>query len=80
MAAQSAPDDAPIPAAPATSPKAAPLVNSTIGPDDTVTIQAIDADEISKTWRVNSSGDLDLPMIGKVHAAGLHFRTTRKES
>ena len=34
-------------------------------------MEALDAEEISKTWRVNSTGDIDLPMIGKVHAAGL---------
>jgi len=42
-----------------------------IGPDDSVTIMAINSDEISKTWRVSSTGELDLPMVGKVHAAGL---------
>jgi polysaccharide export outer membrane protein len=70
ITAQSVPDDNTVPAAP-TSPSKPALGNSTIGADDTVTIEALDADEISKTWRVGSTGDLDLPMIGKVHAAGL---------
>lgn len=73
VAAQSPINDTPIPAAPeaSTAPKAAGAVNSTVGMDDTVTIEALDADELNKAWRVSSTGDLDLPMIGKVHAAGL---------
>jgi polysaccharide export outer membrane protein len=42
-----------------------------IGPDDGITIVALESEEMSKTWRVNSSGELDLPMVGKIHAAGL---------
>jgi len=42
-----------------------------IGPEDSVTIVALDAEEISKTWRVSSTGDLNLPMVGTIHAAGL---------
>jgi polysaccharide biosynthesis/export protein len=41
-----------------------------IGPDDGVTIVALGADDISKTWRVSSSGELTLPMVGKIQAAG----------
>ena len=41
-----------------------------IGPDDGVTIIALGAEDISKTWRVSSTGELTLPMIGKVEAAG----------
>jgi polysaccharide export outer membrane protein len=40
-----------------------------IGPEDTVTIQARDAEEISKAWRVDTSGNLDLPMLGQIKAA-----------
>lgn len=42
-----------------------------IGPDDGVAIVLADADELSKTWRVTSAGDLNLPMVGQVHVAGL---------
>jgi polysaccharide biosynthesis/export protein len=42
-----------------------------IGPNDSITIVALDSDEISKTWRVNSEGDVALPLVGVVHAAGL---------
>lgn len=41
-----------------------------IGPEDGVTIVALNADDISKTWRVSSTGELTLPMVGKIHAAG----------
>jgi len=43
-----------------------------LGPNDQVTIRALDAEEISdKPYRISASGDLTLPMIGKVPAAGL---------
>lgn len=42
-----------------------------IGPDDTIAIQALGAEEISRSWRVNSSGDLNLPMIGRMSVAGM---------
>jgi len=42
-----------------------------IGPDDAVTIDALNVEEISKTWRISAAGDISLPMIGRVHAAGL---------
>jgi polysaccharide biosynthesis/export protein len=48
----------------------ADLKRTTIGPDDTVTIVALNVEEISKPWRVGASGELNLPMIGRVQAAG----------
>jgi polysaccharide export outer membrane protein len=42
-----------------------------IGPDDGVTIVVLESEEISKTWRVSSTGDLSLPLAGQIHAAGL---------
>lgn len=42
-----------------------------IGPDDTVTIAAMNADEISKPWRVGANGELNLPMVGRIQAAGM---------
>ena len=41
-----------------------------VGPNDTLTINALNAEEISKEWRVGSAGDLSLPMAGRIHAAG----------
>jgi polysaccharide biosynthesis/export protein len=46
-------------------------MNTVVGPDDSVTIEVLDSDEISKTWRVSTQGDLSLPLIGTIHAAGL---------
>jgi polysaccharide export outer membrane protein len=48
-----------------------PSADVRVGPGDTIIIQALAADEISKTWRVSSSGDLNLPMIGRIHVAGM---------
>lgn len=42
-----------------------------IGPEDVVEIQATDAEEISKQWQVSAFGELKLPLVGKVKAAGL---------
>src|ERR1700681_1351583 len=42
-----------------------------IGPQDSVTIVALDCDEVSKTWRVSSSGDLSLPLVGTIKVTGL---------
>jgi polysaccharide export outer membrane protein len=45
--------------------------DAVIGPNDGVTIVALGADDLSKTWRVSSTGELTLPMVGKIHAAGM---------
>jgi polysaccharide export outer membrane protein len=50
---------------------AADAVRGVIGPDDTVTIMALNVEEISKPWRIGPSGELNLPMVGRVKAAGL---------
>ena len=66
-------DNQPIPAVEQTAPPAAHSAaqpDDVIGPDDSVAIVVLEADEISKTWRVTSAGDLDLPIVGKIHAAG----------
>jgi polysaccharide export outer membrane protein len=48
------------------------LVPYVLGPDDEITIRAMDADEISdKPFAIDSSGLLNLPMLGRVQAAGL---------
>lgn len=50
-----------------------------IGPDDTLDIVAVDFDKITKQWRVGSSGDLNLPLIGHVHAAGKTLHELEEE-
>ena len=42
-----------------------------IGPDDSITISVLESDDVSKTWRVTSTGNIDLPLVGQIHAAGL---------
>ncbi|MEZ5353292.1 MAG: polysaccharide biosynthesis/export family protein [Bryobacteraceae bacterium] len=50
-----------------------------VGPEDTVTIAALDFEEINKAWRVSSSGDLNLPLLGRVQASGLTVRELETE-
>ncbi len=45
--------------------------NFVIGVDDTVTIVANKADDLSKAWRVGVSGALNLPLVGRIQAAGM---------
>jgi len=43
-----------------------------LGPEDQVTIWALGMEDISeKPFRVDSAGNIDLPLIGMVHAAGM---------
>jgi polysaccharide export outer membrane protein len=42
-----------------------------IGIDDSVAVTCLESDDVSKTWRVGSTGDINLPLVGQVHAAGL---------
>ncbi len=42
-----------------------------IGADDVITIEALNVEEISKAWKVGGGGDLSLPIVGRVHAAGM---------
>jgi protein involved in polysaccharide export with SLBB domain len=44
---------------------------SAIGPDDSLTIVALNCEEISKAWRVSTSGELSLPLVGTIQAAGM---------
>ena len=43
-----------------------------LGPDDIIVIRALEAEEINdKPVRIDMSGNIRLPLIGRVHAAGL---------
>jgi polysaccharide biosynthesis/export protein len=49
-----------------------PRADYVLGPDDQITILVSDAPDISgKPQRLDPSGDLRLPIVGRVHAAGL---------
>lgn len=43
----------------------------TIGINDSLTIDALGVEEISKEWHVNASGKVSLPLVGYMTAAGL---------
>ena len=46
-----------------------------LGRDDGISFLGIDADEIvNKQFRIDSAGDVSLPMVGRLHAAGLTVR------
>jgi polysaccharide biosynthesis/export protein len=47
----------------------------TLGPDDQISFLGIDADEIvNKQFRIDPEGDVNLPMVGRLRAAGLTIR------
>ena len=49
-----------------------------LGSDDQVTIRVVEAEEIpDKPFRIDEQGNISLPMIGVVHAAGLTVRELR---
>ena len=64
---------APAPANPAaTSSPDVAVAQYLLGPDDQIKIWSLGMEEISdKPIRIDPSGDLDLPTVGKIHAGGL---------
>jgi polysaccharide export outer membrane protein len=47
----------------------------TLGPNDQISFWGIDADEIvNKQFRIDPEGDVNLPMVGRLRAAGLTIR------
>jgi len=54
-------------------------VDVVVGPEDTLSIMALDAEEISKQWRVSSSGELNLPLLGRIQAGGMTVREVERE-
>jgi len=43
-----------------------------LGPNDQISVRALDAEEISdKSYRISAAGDVTFPMIGRIKAAGL---------
>lgn len=49
----------------------ADIARGVLGPDDSVTIMALNVEEISKQWRIGPTGELNLPMVGRLKAAGM---------
>lgn len=69
-----------LPAQQAVAPQAPPVPSPAptirpayvLGPGDQITIRAFEVEEISdKPFRIDSEGDVNLPVLGKVHAGGL---------
>src|SRR5215470_156555 len=51
-----------------------------LGPDDVISIKAQDADELSSaSIRIDPTGRISLPMLGRVTAGGLTVETLEKE-
>jgi len=54
------------------TPAQGPAQTYVLGPDDQLTIHVVEGDEINgKVYRIDDKGDLDVPMIGSLRAAGL---------
>jgi polysaccharide export outer membrane protein len=62
-----------LPSAPSLAAQAGTVTqNYILGPNDQLSIRAMDAEEISdKTYRVGADGEITLPMVGRLKAAGL---------
>ena len=57
---------------PAEESNATPRTTYVLGPDDQIVIHAIDVPDISeKPQKLDREGDLRLPMVGRIHAAGM---------
>jgi len=51
-----------------------------LAPDDVVILHATDVEEISdRPLRIDPRGDLNLPLVGKIHAAGLNLNQLEAE-
>jgi polysaccharide biosynthesis/export protein len=52
---------------------------SVLGPDDSITVLALNCEEISKEWRLGPTGDVTFPLIGRMHLAGLTMEQAERE-
>src|SRR5689334_19282740 len=54
--------------------------NYILGPNDEIVILALDAEEIAnKPTRITTSGDINLPLVGRIHAAGMNLEQLEAE-
>ncbi|MEW6417107.1 MAG: polysaccharide biosynthesis/export family protein [Nitrospirota bacterium] len=53
------------------SPKTALMEDYQIGPEDVIEIEAYNVEELKKTVRVNSNGEIALPLVGIIKAEGM---------
>ena len=61
------------------SPRSAAQSGVVLGPDDSVNVLALNCEEISKEWRIGSTGDVTFPLIGRVHLGGLTVEQSEQE-
>ena len=65
---------------PSSSPTPTSSEKYILGPDDQITVRALEVEEIDgKTARVDLQGYIDLPLIGKIRAAGLSVDAVETE-
>ena len=51
-----------------------------LGPNDEIVISALDADEVgNKSIRITTSGDINLPLVGRIHGAGMSLEELEAE-
>src|SRR5688572_22023983 len=51
-----------------------------LGPNDEITILSVDATEIAnRPIRIATSGDINLPLTGRIHAAGMTVEELEQE-
>jgi polysaccharide biosynthesis/export protein len=76
-AGQSLPTAVSVPSKAAPEASTVPPIPSTyvLGPDDALSFMGIEVDELgNKQFRIDPAGDISLPMVGRLHAAGLTVR------
>jgi len=66
-----APEVASEPASAPVKPTALTTKDYRIGPEDLIEIQVFGVDQLTRTVRVNSRGNVSLPLVGTVHVGGL---------
>jgi polysaccharide export outer membrane protein len=56
------------------------LANYVLGPNDEIVIFAVDAEEFAnKPIRITTSGDINVPLVGRIHAAGMTLEQLEAE-
>lgn len=61
----------PLCAAPEKTPLAPPGVSYALGPEDQISIHVVDLEDVSdKPVRIDPNGFIELPLVGRIHAAG----------
>jgi polysaccharide export outer membrane protein len=66
-----APSAAPAAVPTAAATQAPALADYVLGPDDVIALKTLNADEVNGKVRIDTGGDISLPLIGRVTAAGL---------